>query len=571
MKQITRLQLASDEIKVADINLALELNTCGRGFITANTTTDYTGQVVRLDVGYPDLLLRWFTGYVERSQPAENGSVRLFVREMAGVLEGDLPCSLQHPTLRQIAAWLYEHTGLTIVLPDGVSYTDTAVPYFTHSGSGHQLLAELGRVFSISDYIWCPLPDGSIYIGEAGKMMLSIAVDIPSEFSQQTANGRTITIPVVQSIRPGVIVNGQRITHVRLHNQTMDLTWTQISATTGQPLQKSPVRRQIEQIYPELTSGLHLPKFARVQAAAENAESGNISDPFRPRYAVDLQLLDADGNPAKDTPVYPAIPLPTPMGGSDAGMFSYPPAGTVVEVGFAEGRQDRPFIRQTMPQGNSLPDIKPGEQLQQQRAEVSQRVTTAGDWVRQTDQAINESSASRIVTADSEQRTITERATTVKANDTATVVGKATLMAGAIQHVTTGDYSVGAAGSSVVSIGADKSEKITGNSTATVGSSLSVKVSGDISESSGGTRSSTAETTQKIIAPTVWLGSQEVNVTQLMTDTLSLLQQLVNVLATHTHPAPDGNTDSPIQASDITEVATQAQALADKYAPVIAH
>ncbi|MEB7742795.1 phage baseplate assembly protein V, partial [Escherichia coli] len=98
-------------------------------------------------------------------------------------------------------------------------------------------------------------------------------------------------------------------------------------------------------------------------------------DPFRPRYAVNLQLLDGDGDPEPDTPVYNAVPLPVPMAGSDSGMFSFPPEGTLVEVGFVNGRQDKPFIRQIMAQGHSLPDVKPGEQLQQQRDGVSHRVT----------------------------------------------------------------------------------------------------------------------------------------------------------------------------------------------------
>lgn len=56
-------------------------------FITAETSTDYTGKLVRLDVGYTDLILRWFTGYVERSQPAQNGYQSLFVRELVGVFD----------------------------------------------------------------------------------------------------------------------------------------------------------------------------------------------------------------------------------------------------------------------------------------------------------------------------------------------------------------------------------------------------------------------------------------------------------------------------------------------------
>ncbi|EMY3450569.1 hypothetical protein AAIM95_005397, partial [Escherichia coli] len=91
------------------------------------------------------------------------------------------------------------------------------------------------------------------------------------------------------------------------------------------PLQKSPFRRQAEKAFPELASGLHLPKLARVEAPTEAVSAGNIADPFRPRYAVNLQLLDENGNPAADTPVYNAVPLPVPMAGSESGMFQFPP------------------------------------------------------------------------------------------------------------------------------------------------------------------------------------------------------------------------------------------------------
>lgn len=126
------------------------------------------------------------------------------------------------------------------------------------------------------------------------------------------------------------------------------------------------------------------------------------------------------------------------MAGGESGMFQYPPIGTRVEIAFEGSRPDKPFIRQTLSQGNTLPDIKPGEQLQQQRAEVSQRVTQEGSWVRQTDQTINESSMHREVRADTETRTLVARETTVQATDKATVLGKSTLLAGAIQQVNRG-------------------------------------------------------------------------------------------------------------------------------------
>ncbi|END4226248.1 hypothetical protein ABL493_002873 [Escherichia coli] len=556
MKPIKRLYLSTDEIHLADASLVLELNSCGRGFITAGTNQDYTGKLVRLDVGYTDLVLRWFTGYVERSQPAENGFQRLFVRELVGVFERLWPCSFQHPTLRDVASWLTEHSGLTFSVPDA-DYSDRPIPHFTHSGTGYQLLDNLGKAFGVTDYVWYQLPDGGVYVGGAEKALFADRpIEIPHEFNQGAAGGNSMTLPLVQSLRPGVDLNGERVTKVHLQNDTMAVTWTPRNRATGQALQKTPVQRQIESHYPELASGMHLPKFARVMNPVEAVKSGNFSDPFRPRYAVDVQLLDADGNPDKDTPVYSAVPLPVPMAGNDSGMFQFPPEGTLVEIAFTGGRPDKPFVRQTVPEGTSLPDIQPGEQLQQQRAEVSQRVTQAGDWVRQTDQTISETSMARMVKADTEQRELVSRETTIKATDKVTVLGTSTLMAGAIQQVCTGDYSQ-AVNNRVASIGGNDETDIAGSQTVTTGKDLIEKI--------GQIRKSVAAVQQQIIAPVVWIGSGTINVAQLMLDTLDVVKELAEQTASHTH----SNTGSPTNAGAIRNTGTKADTLNGKYSPVI--
>jgi len=557
MKSLIRLYLSTDEVHLADASLVLELNSCGRGFITAQTQTDYTGKMVRIDVGYPSLVLRWFTGYVERSQPAESGFQRLFVREVCGVFDRNWPCSFQHPTLRQIAAWLEENSGLTFSVPDA-AYSDKPIPHFTHSGTGFQLLGNLGKAFGINDYVWYQMPDGGVYVGGAEKSLFAgKPVDVPAEFSQGAAGGNSMIVPLIQSVRPGVELNGQRVTKVQLNNDIMTITWTPRNRATGQALQKTPIQRQIESQYPELASGLHLPKFARVVAPSEAVKSGNFADPFRPRYAVDLQLLDADGKPDGTTPVYPAVPLPVPMAGNDSGMFQFPPEGTLVEVGFNGGRPDKPFVRQTVPDGTSLPDVKPGEQLQQQREEVSQRVTQSGDWERKTDQVIRETSMAREVKADSETRELVSRETTVKAADKTTVIGTATLLAGAIQQVTTGSYTMGVKGDHLITVGGDAESDITGKAALTVGKELVEKI--------GQLRQSVAGTRQEIIAPVVWIGSEQINVAQLMLDTVELVRQLAEQLASHTHPS----TGQPTNSAVIAQSATQATALAAKYSPVI--
>ncbi|MCK7327025.1 phage baseplate assembly protein V [Enterobacter roggenkampii] len=556
MKPIKRLYLSTDEIHLADASLVLELNSCGRGFITAGTAQDYTGKLVRLDVGYTDLVLRWFTGYVERSQPAENGFQRLFVRELVGVFERLWPCSFQHPTLRDVASWLTEHSGLTISVPDA-EYSDRPIPHFTHSGTGYQLLDNLGKAFGVTDYVWYQLPDGGVYVGGAEKALFADRpVEIPHEFNQGAAGGNSMTLPLVQSLRPGVELNGERVTKVHLQNDTMAVTWTPRNRATGQALQKTPVQRQIESHYPELASGMHLPKFARVMNPVEAVKSGNFSDPFRPRYAVDVQLLDADGNPDKDTPVYSAVPLPVPMAGNDSGMFQFPPEGTLVEIAFTGGRPDKPFVRQTVPEGTSLPDIQPGEQLQQQRAEVSQRVTKAGDWVRQTDQTISETSMARVVKADTEQRELVSRETTIKATDKVTVLGTSALMAGAIQQVCTGDYSQ-AVKNRVASIGGNDETDIAGSQTVTTGKDLIEKI--------GQIRKSVAAVQQQIIAPVVWIGSGTINVAQLMLDTLDVVKELTEQTASHTH----SNTGAPTNAGAIRSTGAKADTLNGKYSPVI--
>ncbi|MEM5026977.1 hypothetical protein WJT80_21985 [Enterobacter roggenkampii] len=556
MKPIKRLYLSTDEIHLADASLVLELNSCGRGFITAGTTQDYTGKLVRLDVGYTDLVLRWFTGYVERSQPAENGFQRLFVRELVGVFERLWPCSFQHPTLRDVASWLTEHSGLTISVPDA-EYSDRPIPHFTHSGTGYQLLDNLGKAFGVTDYVWYQLPDGGVYAGGAEKALFADRpVEIPHEFNQGAAGGNSMTLPLVQSLRPGVELNGERVTKVHLQNDTMAVTWTPRNRATGQALQKTPVQRQIESHYPELASGMHLPKFARVMNPVEAVKSGNFSDPFRPRYAVDVQLLDADGNPDKDTPVYSAVPLPVPMAGNDSGMFQFPPEGTLVEIAFTGGRPDKPFVRQTVPEGTSLPDIQPGEQLQQQRAEVSQRVTKAGDWVRQTDQTISETSMARVVKADTEQRELVSRETTIKATDKVTVLGTSALMAGAIQHLCTGDYSQ-AVNNRVASIAGNDETDIAGSQSVTTGRDLIEKI--------GQIRKSVAAVQQQIIAPVVWIGSGTINVAQLMLDTLDVVKELAEQTASHTH----SNTGAPTNAGAIRSTGAKADTLNGKYSPVI--
>lgn len=564
MKSVVTLRIGDDEIAANSLNLSLSLSGCGLGFVTALTEQDCIGKLVRLDLGYNASIYRWLTGFVERSAPAENGSQRLFVRELVGVFERSWPCSLQHPTLRDVTDAVGKATAMRFVLPENTAYTNTPIPHFQHNGSGYQLLDNLGRAFSIPDYVWYQLPDGTVYVGSyADSRFAQTPVDIPQEFAQGGGGGNSLTLPLISAIRPGVIVNGRRITKVDVTDDKMTLTWTPLNAQ-GQPAQKSPEQRQIEKLYPELGAGLHLPRRARVMSPTDAAELGDPSDPFRPRYAVNVQLLDENGN-AAGAQEYNAVPLPIPMAGSEGGMFQFPPEGTLVEIGFADGRPDKPMIRQILSEGLSLPAVKPGEQLQQQRAGVSQRVTVDGSWQRDTDQSIQETSSRRSVTSDEENRTTTTRNTTVKANDSTTVLGTKTLMAGQVIQLAEGDYSIGTSANMVIKVGKDRNDDVGQNQNTKVGQNLTTDVAGALTEKIAGIRRSVAAS-QELIAPKVRLGTDTINVLTLLTDTLDVLQTLANQTASHTHQ----NTGAPQQASDFNATATRTKTLATKYGPLIA-
>jgi hypothetical protein len=565
MKPVITLRIGTDVLAVASFHIVLELAACGRGFISALTPFDYTGQLVRLDLGINSTVYRWFTGYVERSSPAENGAQRLLVRELVGVFAQQWPVSLQHPTLRDVIAEVARLTGMVFSLPENAVYLDTPIPHFTHSGSGDQLLANLGRTFGITDYTWYQLSDGTVFVGSyADSLFARSPVDIPTDFIQRAAAGNSMTLPLIPAIRPGVVVNGQRITQVTVRDDEMTLTWTPLNSQ-GKPAQKSPEQRQIDKIYPELSAGLHLPRLARVMGPTDTASLGDQSDPFRPRYAVNLQLLDENGTAAKDTPVYNAVPLPVPMAGAEGGMYQYPPEGTVVEVGFAEGRPDKPLIRQTLQDGHALPDIKPGEQLQQQRAGVSQRVTMAGSWQRETDQAIEETSNTRTVTSDTETRTTTTRTVTIKGNDTATVLGSAKLLAGAVIHLAEDDYTIGTLGSLVSTCGKNRNSQVGLDDKTTIGGSQDTQIKGNLTEQIAGIRRSVAQA-HEFMAPSIRLGSEEVNVLTLLTDTLDVLHQLAQQTAQHVH----SNTGTPTNSAAITATANMTAVLTQKYGPFIA-
>ena len=531
MKIIKTCIIGDKELELAAENIILELNNTGRGFVTVRTDEKCVGKSAVFEMGEYDHYYKWFDGFVEREQDATDGYKKLFIREKAAIFERPLSCSHRHITLRDLAAWITQQTGVPVKVPQA-DYADKPIPLFTHNGSGYQLLANIGRQYQIKNYMWQQSADGSLFVGSHDdSRWFGKNIELDSRLALRSGSN-DMTLPIMAAIRPGALINGKKIKSVTLAGDDYTLEWDDLDKN-GQPVQKSPERRQIEKTFPELAGGYHLPKYAKVVGVADPSGGGDISDPFRPKYAVELQLLDENGNEDKTVPVYPAVPLPVTSTGSQGGDFAFPEVGTMVEVGFAYGRSDKPFVRTMLAQGKTVPAVGVGEQLKQQRPEVYERTDAAGNKTRETDQRITDKSFERVIETDSETKQIGTSQKTVDSDSVETVGGnKSVHVLGNIEEVTASNKSMGVAGSLV--------EKVNG---------LAQRVSDE---------------KNKFVAPLSYMGSEGQNIFRLLEETIQLLGDVAKTLATHTHKGP-----TPDQSSIFSEQSSTAMKIKGRLMPII--
>lgn len=569
--KINKYVIVDDKkIQIIDCNIVLELNACGRGFITIPAKeTLFTNKAIILNLGYGNELKRFFTGFVESEQIADKNTKKLFLRELIGIYQHKIECSFQHPTLKTITEYLKLKTGLSFELPKA-SYVDIKIPHFKHSGTGYQLLHEIGRAFNIPDYTFYQTPTGKIYCGSYSDCFFydkNIELgDKLNLISSTTAGSNIIEIPIIPSIRPGTKINNKKVAIVNLINDNMMLTFE------NQPSKKSAFRRQIEREFPELAGGYHLSKKGRVVAISDESELGDISNPFRPKYAVDVQLLDEFGNESQ-APIYKAVPLPVTNICSEGGAYHYPEIGAEVELGFINGKPDQPVIRNIYPNNKTMPRIKKNEHLLQQRAEVFNKIDNIGNITRETDQTITDNTQNYCLNSDSSIEKTTSKTTIVNANYNVDVYSNYRLSSNTVSHIALKDYTVGTNSNYLQFVGMNYTLKINGNQKINVENNFDLGITNNMSvtanyikENVAIIRQSIAGAQQIILAPSIWLGSAEINISQLMLDTLKLIERLADLTAKHTHT----NTPPPSNASAIYEVKDDAIKLDKKYSPVIA-
>lgn len=534
MKIIKNCMIDGKEVKLQSERLVLELNTAGRGFVTVLTDKPCTGKNVIFEMGEYDDYYRWFDGFVERETDAENGYRRLFIREKTAVFERTLNCSHRHITLEELCKWLEQKSGLNFTYPDK-DYCKKPIPNFTHHGNGYQLLHSIGRLFQIPHFIWQQLLDGSVYVGSWHDSPYSApesAVEIDNKDTMHRTSN-SISIPIRAAIRPGMLVNDKRISKIELDGDNYNLEWQELKED-GKPVQTPAEKRIIEKQFPELAGGYHLSRFAKIVAVADPSQGGEVSDPFRPKYAVDVQILDEDGNEDKSIPVYTAVQLPVSSMSSQGGDFAFPEIGTQVELGFVAGRSDKPVIRSFYAQGKTIPQVAPGEMLRQQRPEVFERTDGSGNMHKETDQQISEKSFSRMVETETETKNIGQKETNIDSNETKNIGGNyRTYVLGDIEEVTASNKSVG------------------------IGGSLEQKIAG--------TALLLSQVKHTIIAPKSYMGSDGQNIFRILENLIQIVAELSAECSSHTH----GGSPPPDQSGAFSNYSNRATTEKSKLTPII--
>lgn len=317
------------------------------------------------------------------------------------------------------------------------------------------------------------------------------------------------------------------------------------------------IKRAVERQFPELTGGYHLPRFAKVLAVADAPAGAGVCDDFRPRFGVDLQVLGPDGEVDEKLPVLSGVPLPVPVGGDEMGFYAFPEEGTTVVVCFAYGLPHKPYIQTVLPHGLTLPKVPKGDQVWQHSEACQQRVDADGNWLRQTDGKIQDKAIEREVEAQDNTETFQSHTRTVDDHSTESVGGIKKIEAlGALKLLSGGSASLAAV---------DDLHQATGRDlNLVVGQKLNATVGGDMQEQIQGLRRSAAQVGQRLQAPKTWLGSEGVNVLQVLCALLDLVQEMNAQLATHTH----GPTPVPSNAAAFSQAEASTLILATQLKPI---
>lgn len=321
------------------------------------------------------------------------------------------------------------------------------------------------------------------------------------------------------------------------------------------------ISRIVDRNKPELVGMYHLPVFARVESVCDPVLSPALSEKFRPRYAVDVVVLDENDLPDELFPLFKAVALPASCAGLERGVFGFPEAGAIVELAFAYGLPSKPFIRTILTDGLSLPAVGPGELLLQAGTGVFQRADVAGNWARSTNANVTDDCLRYALNCYSATTTAHEFFAQVKRNSTEQVLGTKIIEAlGALKLLSAGVCNIAAVD----------------NLNLTTASDCNVKVARDLQQRIGNIADSFAVLKQLIKVQNggkVWLGSEAENVLKILSELIQVVANIANTASSHTHQYTDNGTtlitQPPIQAGTFSGQKGSADAIKGRLDPIV--
>lgn len=322
------------------------------------------------------------------------------------------------------------------------------------------------------------------------------------------------------------------------------------------------IKRIVGNLYPEIRGGYHLPRFARVVSISDAPNTGGVTDSYRPRYAVNIQVLKENGKPDTALPVFNDMPLPASSAGMERGGFGFPEPGCLVEVGFAYGSPQRPFIRTVLGLDISMPDLAVGDQRNQAAPGVFEHTQANGDKSRTTFGNITDTCQDHTTDA----ATIINRAQNIQAHATEhskELIGALKLIQamGGLKLLSGSYATIAAVGHISLSTGYNLNQLAAGKIQVESGESISTKAKEKIETTSEAEIETLAALAHRLKVGgdgKIYIGNDSVNTVKALADLAGVVKDLATKVASHVHPSVGAPTDTAVQ---FTQVATNANTL----------
>lgn len=215
-------------MKLVQDSTVLELSQPGRAIFQVLSPQMLAG-TVQFFVGWhwDSQLTLFFTGDIDPklSTRVDDKQVRLCVREASARMQHIHPMALRHPTLKEVLAEYAKAAKVQFIVPEK-GYATTKVPAFYAVGSGTHGLANMGDVFHIPDYVWLTQGDGKIFVGSHADCRWAkiTGLDLPDNFYHSARADGTRSVTAVPSLRPGAVLNGERVRMIKLTGHTMEIS-----------------------------------------------------------------------------------------------------------------------------------------------------------------------------------------------------------------------------------------------------------------------------------------------------------------------------------------------------------